>query len=56
MGELLAEMPKASAGRPSKIGTTQEPISPPTLAEQGITGGTVMAMISLTNPGKHRPK
>lgn len=37
LGEVLLEAPKAPAGRPSKIGSTSNPIStPPTLADLGI--------------------
>lgn len=37
LGEVLLDAPKAPAGRPSKIGSTSNPISaPPTLADLGI--------------------
>jgi hypothetical protein len=36
-GVMLKDMPKAPAGRPKKIGSPGEPISPPTFAEQGIS-------------------
>jgi hypothetical protein len=44
LGEILRDMPKATAGRPTEIGSTSEPIhrGAPTLADIGIDKKTSM--------------